>query len=65
MFLVRRIGDRFEEVGISGHSTDVFRRTRILAVHAQRPAHVWIGYECLLDLDPMLPVVTVVVDVGE
>ncbi|KVG80502.1 hypothetical protein WJ36_02970 [Burkholderia ubonensis] len=56
VFLVRWITDRFEEVSISGHSTDVLRRTRILPVQAQRPAHVRIGHECFLDLDSMPPV---------
>lgn len=40
MFLVRWIADCFGEVSISGHSTDVLRRTRILPVQAQRPAQV-------------------------
>jgi hypothetical protein len=65
VLLVCRIYDRFEEVGVSWHSTDVFRRARILPVEAYRPVHVWIRHECLLDLDPMLPVVAVVVEVGE
>ena len=34
MFLVRRIADRFEEVGISRHSANVFRRTGMLPIQA-------------------------------
>jgi hypothetical protein len=65
VFLVGRIADGFEEVSISRHSANILRRTCILPIQAQRPAHVRMGTSAFFDLDSMLPVVAVVVDVSE
>ena len=65
MALVRRVGHRFQIVGISPRATDIFRRTSTFRVDKARILLPQLGRETSLDLDRVLPVVAEVIVVAQ
>ena len=59
------IAPGFEELGITGYTADIFRRTGSGTIDAGRIFAGWIGRDARFELDPMPPVVAEVVQIEE
>jgi hypothetical protein len=59
------IAPGFEELGITGHTADIFRRTCSGTIDAGRILAGWIGRDAAFELDQMAPVVAEVVQIEE
>ena len=59
------IAPGFEELGITGYTADIFRRTGSGTIDAGRIFAGWIGRDASFELDPMPPVVAEVVQIEE
>ena len=59
------IAPRFEELGITGYTADIFRRTCSGTIDAGRIFEGWIRRDASFELDQMPPVVAEVVQIEE